>query len=53
MTPPATTPITPAPWPALHTRRWRSWRDRGLFSGWEVAHLRFLRWLHQAGRLVP
>jgi hypothetical protein len=46
---PATTPSTPAPWLALHTRRWRSWRDRDLFSGREA----YLRRLDQAGHLGP
>ncbi len=46
----ATTPFTPAQWQALHTLRWRYWRDHDLFSGGELAHL---RWLYQAGRLGP
>jgi hypothetical protein len=38
---------------ALYALRGRYRLDRDLFSTEEVARLQFLRWLCQAGRLVP
>ena len=46
-------PFTPAQWQVLHTLRARYQQDRDLLSECERAHLRFLRWLYQTGRLVP
>jgi hypothetical protein len=45
--------FTPAQWQALDTVRQRYGQDHDLFSERERARLRFLRWLSQAGRLVP
>ena len=38
---------------ALYTLRARYGESRDLFSPREMAHLRFLRWLIQSGRLTP
>ena len=38
---------------ALHALRARYQQDRDLFSERERAHLHFLRWLYQTGRVVP
>ena len=38
---------------ALRRLRARYRDDRDLFNSWERAHLCFLRWLVQTGRLVP
>lgn len=38
---------------ALQRLRVRYQQDHDLFSGREFAHLRFLRWLHRSGRLIP
>ncbi len=45
-------PFTPAEQRVLHTLRAQYRQDRDLFSPSELARLRFLRWLVQAGRLV-
>ncbi len=39
-------------WDALCTLRHQYRQYRDLFSAGERAHLRFLRWLYQTGRLV-
>lgn len=38
---------------ALHALRARYLESRDLFNPRETAHLRFLRWLVQTGRLAP
>jgi hypothetical protein len=50
----ATHTATTLEWPAaLYTLRARYGESRDLFSPREMAHLRFLRWLIQSGRLAP
>jgi hypothetical protein len=50
---PQATLFTAAQWQALDTLRQRYGQDHDLFSECERARLRFVRWLYQAGRLVP
>lgn len=40
-------------WRTLRGLRRRYQQDHDLFSATERAHLRFLRWLYQSGRLEP
>jgi hypothetical protein len=47
------TTFSPAEQQALETLRASYPRDPDLFSEKERAHLRFLRWLYQSGRLAP
>ena len=52
----ATVPLTvfgAREWRTLCALRMRYRQDRDLFNDRELAHLRFLRWLSQTGRLVP
>lgn len=50
---PPTLPFTADQWQALAVLRQQYRQHRDCFSSREVAHLRFLRWLYQTGRLVP
>ena len=51
--PAPTTPLTRAEWHTLHVLRARYQQDRDLLSERERAHVRFLRWLYETGRLAP
>jgi hypothetical protein len=51
--PAAPTTFTPAQWHALRALRTRYHLDRDLWSERERAHLHFLRWIYQSGRLAP
>ena len=51
--PAPTTTLTPAERHTLRVLRARYQQDRDLFSERERAHLRFLRWLYETGRLAP
>ena len=44
---------TRAEWDSLCALRTRYQQDADLLSERERAHVRFLRWLHQTGRLDP
>ena len=48
-----TSMFTAAQRQALHALRDRYQQERDLFSTRELARLRFLRWLHDHGRLAP
>ena len=45
--------FTRAQWQMLRTLRTRYRTERDQFSDAERAHLHFVRWLYQTGRLVP
>ena len=45
--------FTPAQWRLLHVLRDRYHQDRDLFTPREMTRLRFVRWLHDTGRLIP
>jgi hypothetical protein len=50
---PASTPdFTSREWRDLVTLRQRYQQDHDLFSPQELARLRFLRWLHETGKLA-
>lgn len=49
----ATPNYTEATWSAWQRLRLRFQQDRDLWTPREEAHLRFLRWLVETGRLVP
>ena len=40
-------------WRVLNALRENYQQERDLFSARELAHLRFLHWLHHSGRLEP
>jgi hypothetical protein len=44
--------FTPSEWNALLKLRRRYQQDRDLFSARELERLRFMRWLHETGRLA-
>lgn len=49
----ATSSFTAQEWRSLCALRERYARHRDLFAARDIAHLRFLRWLVQTGRLQP
>ena len=51
--PAPTTTLTRAERHTLHVLRARYQQDRDLLSEHERAHVRFLRWLYETGRLAP
>jgi hypothetical protein len=51
--PAPTTLLSRAEWHALRVLRARYQQDRDLLSERERAHVRFLRWLYETGRLTP
>lgn len=51
--PTTTLTLTAAQWQVLRTLQHQYRQDCDLFGRHERAHLHFMRWLYQTGRLVP